>query len=102
MYDKFPIYNTKKMLISRTTYNCLFLLDFIISNLISLDEKDEKIMDVNAMGIIKGTKVAVRHLTKRGGGVIIATSSALGLESYRYVSHKTILCCDMSSPLFII
>ncbi|KAG2221815.1 hypothetical protein INT45_013311 [Circinella minor] len=50
------------------------------------DEQDEKIMNVNTMGIIKGTKVAVRHLNKRGGGVIVATSSALGLEAYSYTS----------------
>ncbi|KAI9269022.1 hypothetical protein BDA99DRAFT_503260 [Phascolomyces articulosus] len=50
------------------------------------DEQDVKLMNVNTMGVIKGTKVAVRHLVKRGGGVIVATSSGLGLESFSYSS----------------
>ncbi|KAG2216883.1 hypothetical protein INT45_004567, partial [Circinella minor] len=39
------------------------------------DEADEFMMDVNVMGVIKGTKVAILHLTKRGGGVIVSMGS---------------------------
>ncbi|KAG2219512.1 hypothetical protein INT45_002829 [Circinella minor] len=39
------------------------------------DENDEFMINVNTMGVIKGTKVAILHLAKRGGGVIINTAS---------------------------
>ncbi|KAI8140760.1 hypothetical protein BJV82DRAFT_621025 [Fennellomyces sp. T-0311] len=43
------------------------------------DEEDESVFNINLMGVVKGTKVAVLHLAKRGGGVIINTSSIAGL-----------------------
>ncbi|KAI9495645.1 hypothetical protein BDB00DRAFT_812789 [Zychaea mexicana] len=50
------------------------------------DEQDEKILKVNTAGIIKGTKVGVRHLAKRGAGAIVITGSTLGLEPASYTS----------------
>ncbi|KAI8344791.1 hypothetical protein BC941DRAFT_465000 [Chlamydoabsidia padenii] len=45
------------------------------------DASDEKMMDVNATSVIKGTKVAVLHMARRGGGVIVSTASMAGLYS---------------------
>ncbi|KAI9261554.1 hypothetical protein BDA99DRAFT_511729 [Phascolomyces articulosus] len=45
------------------------------------DEVDESVFDINVMGVVKGTKVAILHLAKRGGGVIINTSSIAGFSS---------------------
>ncbi|KAI7850314.1 hypothetical protein BDC45DRAFT_518535 [Circinella umbellata] len=39
------------------------------------DESDEFMINVNTMGVIKGTKVAILHLAKRGGGVIVNNAS---------------------------
>lgn len=48
--------------------------------LIYVDEQDEKVMMVNTIGVMKGTKVALLHLAKRGGGVIVCTSSVAGFH----------------------
>ncbi|KAI9268991.1 hypothetical protein BDA99DRAFT_603183 [Phascolomyces articulosus] len=50
------------------------------------DEKDERLMKINTMGIIKGSKVAVRYISKRGGGAIVNTASTLGLDCTNYSS----------------
>lgn len=56
------------------------------------DEADERIMDINATSIIKGTKVALIHMAKRGGGTIVNTSSFYGIypEAFTnsYVASK--------------
>ncbi|KAI9312828.1 hypothetical protein BX666DRAFT_2030709 [Dichotomocladium elegans] len=56
------------------------------------DEADARVVNVNMMGVIKGTKVALLHLAKRGGGVIIITSSVTGfytdLGPYAYNASK--------------
>lgn len=44
------------------------------------DEQDEKVIAVNTIGVMKGTKVALLHLAKRGGGVIVCTSSVAGFH----------------------
>ncbi|KAI7882582.1 NAD(P)-binding protein [Lichtheimia hyalospora FSU 10163] len=43
------------------------------------DQVDDRMLGVNTMGVIKGTKVAMLHMAKRGGGVIISTASMAGL-----------------------
>ncbi|KAJ8659104.1 hypothetical protein O0I10_005143 [Lichtheimia ornata] len=43
------------------------------------DETDDRMLNVNTMGVIKGTKVAMLHMAKRGGGVIINTASMAGM-----------------------
>ncbi|KAI8097968.1 uncharacterized protein B0P05DRAFT_98294 [Gilbertella persicaria] len=50
------------------------------------DEKDERIFDVNTISIIKGTKVALLHMAKRGGGVIVNTASVAGFYSSPFIS----------------
>ncbi|SAL99204.1 hypothetical protein [Absidia glauca] len=45
------------------------------------DVGDEKMMQVNVNSVIKGTKVAVLHMARRGGGVIVSTASMAGLYS---------------------
>lgn len=42
------------------------------------DEADEVSMNVNAISVIKGTKVAIRYLAKYGGGVIVNCASFYG------------------------
>ncbi|KAI9471395.1 hypothetical protein BDB00DRAFT_880050 [Zychaea mexicana] len=44
------------------------------------DEMDERMMAVNTTAVIKGNKVAMLHLAKRNGGVIINMASAAGLR----------------------
>ncbi|KAI9257081.1 hypothetical protein EDC94DRAFT_661401 [Helicostylum pulchrum] len=47
-----------------------------------LDDKlEERIFNVNAVGLIKSSKVAILHMAKRGGGSIVCTSSAAGFYS---------------------
>ncbi|KAG2233059.1 hypothetical protein INT48_009859 [Thamnidium elegans] len=47
-----------------------------------LDDKlEERIFNVNAVGMIKSSKVAILHMAKRGGGSIVCTSSAGGFYS---------------------
>ncbi|SAM03779.1 hypothetical protein [Absidia glauca] len=43
------------------------------------DEAERSILDVNIGGVIKGNRVAVMHMFKRGGGCIINTASMAGL-----------------------
>ena len=50
-----------------------------------LDQVDDRMLGVNTMGVIKGTKVAMLHMAKRGGGVIINTASVAGLVCLPYV-----------------
>jgi short-subunit dehydrogenase len=45
------------------------------------DESERLIHDINVGGVIKGDKVAVMHLMKRKGGVIINTASIAGIVS---------------------
>ncbi|KAL1935632.1 hypothetical protein VTP01DRAFT_4772 [Rhizomucor pusillus] len=45
------------------------------------DDLDERMIDINATAVIKGTKVATLHMAKRGGGVIVNTASVAGLMS---------------------
>ncbi|KAI9315153.1 hypothetical protein BX666DRAFT_1959702 [Dichotomocladium elegans] len=42
------------------------------------DEVDDQMCDINTTAVIKGTKVAMLHMAKRGGGVIINTASVAG------------------------
>ncbi|KAG2228314.1 hypothetical protein INT45_011106 [Circinella minor] len=43
------------------------------------DAIDDRMLDVNTTAVIKGGKVAMLHLAKRGGGVIVNTASVAGL-----------------------
>jgi NAD(P)-dependent dehydrogenase (short-subunit alcohol dehydrogenase family) len=45
------------------------------------DESERLIHDINVGGVIKGDKVAIMHLMKRKGGVIINTASIAGIVS---------------------
>ncbi|KAG2178940.1 hypothetical protein INT43_001787 [Umbelopsis isabellina] len=45
-------------------------------------EGDFKSLDVNLNAVIKGNKVAVLHLNKRGGGVIVNTASVAGFLTH--------------------
>ncbi|KAI9246695.1 hypothetical protein BDA99DRAFT_526686 [Phascolomyces articulosus] len=60
------------------------------------DEKDEFLIDVNTVGVIKGTKVAILHLAKRGGGVIVTNGSTssfnaeIDIASYSASKHAII------------
>ncbi|KAI8370130.1 hypothetical protein EDC96DRAFT_606809 [Choanephora cucurbitarum] len=45
------------------------------------DEIDDRMMNVNVAGLIKGTRVALLHLAKRGGGSIVHIASVAGLAS---------------------
>ncbi|KAG2228309.1 hypothetical protein INT45_011101 [Circinella minor] len=45
------------------------------------DKLDERMLDINTTAVIKGNKVAMLHLAKRGGGSIINIASAAGLRS---------------------
>ncbi|KAG2221300.1 hypothetical protein INT45_000213 [Circinella minor] len=64
----------------------------IYSGINFLDEKDSRAVEVNTIGTMKGTKIAMLHLAKRGGGVIIACSSTLGSNAVpsmsAYVTSK--------------
>lgn len=49
------------------------------SNFSEMDDNlEEKIIDVNTTAVIKGTKVALLHMAKRGGGSIIHVASVAG------------------------
>ncbi|GAN02009.1 15-hydroxyprostaglandin dehydrogenase [NAD(+)]-like isoform X1 [Mucor ambiguus] len=60
------------------------------------DKMEEKVMQVNTIGVIKGTKVALLHMAKRGGGSIVHVASAAGffsspgLASYNASKHAVI------------
>ncbi|KAJ8658957.1 hypothetical protein O0I10_005339 [Lichtheimia ornata] len=44
-----------------------------------LDDKlDERMLDINTTAVVKGTKVAMLHMAKRGGGAIVNTASVAG------------------------
>ncbi|ORZ22463.1 hypothetical protein BCR42DRAFT_368376 [Absidia repens] len=45
------------------------------------DESERFIHDVNVGGVIKGNKIAIMHMMKRKGGIIINTSSIAGIIS---------------------
>ncbi|KAI8353331.1 hypothetical protein BD560DRAFT_215439 [Blakeslea trispora] len=45
------------------------------------DDTDDRIMDVNVTGLIKGTRVALLHLARRGGGAIVHFASVAGFVS---------------------
>lgn len=45
------------------------------------DDFEEKIIEVNTTAVIKGTKVAILHMAKRGGGAIIHVASVAGFVS---------------------
>lgn len=45
------------------------------------DKADERIIDINATAVIKGTKVALLHMAKRGGGSIVHLASVAGFFS---------------------
>ncbi|KAI9270659.1 hypothetical protein BDA99DRAFT_602927 [Phascolomyces articulosus] len=56
------------------------------------DENDSRAVEVNTIGTMKGTKIAMLHLAKRGGGVIVTCSSTLGSNAVpsmsAYVTSK--------------
>ncbi|CAO0790125.1 unnamed protein product [Mucor circinelloides] len=60
------------------------------------DDLEEKIINVNTTAVIKGTKVALLHMAKRGGGSIIHVASVAGfaaspsLASYNASKHGVI------------
>ncbi|KAI8145470.1 hypothetical protein BJV82DRAFT_603792 [Fennellomyces sp. T-0311] len=45
------------------------------------DKRDEHLFDVDVFGVVKGTKVAVLHMAKRGGGCIVATASTCSFQT---------------------
>lgn len=46
--------------------------------LYAIDRLDERMLDINTTAVVKGTKVAMLHMAKRGGGVIVNTASVAG------------------------
>ena len=47
--------------------------------------KDREVTQVSLTNLrLPGTKVAILHMTKRGGGVIVNTASILGLRALPY------------------
>ncbi|GAA5809467.1 hypothetical protein MFLAVUS_002875 [Mucor flavus] len=47
--------------------------------ILSADDLEEGIFNVNTIGVIKGSKVALMHMAKRGGGSIVCIASTAGL-----------------------
>lgn len=45
------------------------------------DAVEERIIDINTTAVIKGTKVALLHMAKRGGGAIVHLASVAGFFS---------------------
>ncbi|KAI9363185.1 hypothetical protein BD770DRAFT_380966 [Pilaira anomala] len=45
------------------------------------DELEEDIFNVNSIAVVKGSKVALLHMAKRGGGSIVCVASIAGLYS---------------------
>ncbi|KAG2233047.1 hypothetical protein BDF21DRAFT_396534 [Thamnidium elegans] len=71
-----------------------------------LDDKlEERIFNVNVIGMIKGSKVAILHMAKRGGGSIVCTSSAAGFYSVpaltAYVATKHAIIGYVKSCTFL-
>lgn len=54
---------------------------YYVYNNTFLDELEERIIDINSTAVIKGTKVALLHMAKRGGGSIVNLASVAGLFS---------------------
>ncbi|KAI8393611.1 uncharacterized protein BYT42DRAFT_551652 [Radiomyces spectabilis] len=60
------------------------------------DELEARMFDVNIISVVKGTKVAILHMAKRGGGVIVHTASLAGfyaspsLSSYTASKHAVV------------
>ncbi|KAI8092823.1 uncharacterized protein BX664DRAFT_328234 [Halteromyces radiatus] len=60
------------------------------------DESERLIFDVNIGGVVKGNKVAMMHLVKRQGGVIINTASiagvttTVGMGAYSATKHAVV------------
>ncbi|CEP19296.1 hypothetical protein [Parasitella parasitica] len=60
------------------------------------DELEERMIDINTTAVIKGTKVALLHMAKRGGGSIVHLASVAGffsspsLASYNASKHGVI------------
>ncbi|KAI7898592.1 uncharacterized protein BX663DRAFT_524008 [Cokeromyces recurvatus] len=53
------------------------------------DQLDERIIDINTTAVIKGTKVAVLHMAKRGGGSIVHLASVAGFySSFEFASYN--------------
>ena len=50
------------------------------------EEEWDRVVDINLKGVFLGIKYAVPELIKSGGGVIINTSSLLGLKGQKYMS----------------
>ncbi|KAI8335734.1 hypothetical protein BC941DRAFT_514585 [Chlamydoabsidia padenii] len=46
------------------------------------DESERLIHDVNVGGVIKGNKVAIMHMMKRKGGIIVNTASVAGIMGF--------------------
>ncbi|KAJ8656774.1 hypothetical protein O0I10_007622 [Lichtheimia ornata] len=51
------------------------------------DDKEAELPNTNFLGIVKSTKVAVLHLAKRGGGVIVNMASTAGFQSCMQQAH---------------
>ncbi|KAL7311717.1 hypothetical protein PS15m_009441 [Mucor circinelloides] len=60
------------------------------------DAVEERMIDINTTAVIKGTKVALLHMAKRGGGAIVHLASVAGffsapdLASYNASKHGVI------------
>ncbi|GAA5796955.1 hypothetical protein EDC94DRAFT_690339 [Helicostylum pulchrum] len=60
------------------------------------DATDDRIIDINTTAVIKGTKVALLHMAKRGGGSIVLMASMAGLycapnlSSYNASKHAVV------------
>lgn len=50
------------------------------------EEEWDRVVDINLKGVFLGIKYSVPELKKAGGGVIINTSSLLGLKGQKYVA----------------
>ncbi|CDH60885.1 15-hydroxyprostaglandin dehydrogenase [Lichtheimia corymbifera JMRC:FSU:9682] len=54
---------------------------------VMVDDKEAELPNTNFLGIVKSTKVAVLHLAKRGGGVIVNMASTAGFQSCMQQAH---------------
>ncbi|KAI9270598.1 hypothetical protein BDA99DRAFT_602877 [Phascolomyces articulosus] len=53
------------------------------------DALDDRMLDINTTAVIKGSKVAILHMAKRGGGVIVNTASVAGFLCSPAVGNYT-------------